>query len=139
MSGDMASGVVRFSVSVSPELLKEFDEVTNIIGYDRSKAIQQAMRNFLNEYKWRYEEKGLAVGAIVLIYNHEVRGLEDSLTDIQHHYRDIIQSSIHIHLDEQNCLLQVVVKGEVMNIRRLAKDLMNRRGVKQLKLVTLTY
>ncbi|MCS7116273.1 MAG: nickel-responsive transcriptional regulator NikR [Nitrososphaerales archaeon] len=135
----MASGVVRFSVSVSPELLKEFDEVTNIIGYDRSKAIQQAMRNFLNEYKWRYEEKGLAVGAIVLIYNHEVRGLEDSLTDIQHHYRDIIQSSIHIHLDEQNCLLQVVVKGEVMNIRRLAKDLMNRRGVKQLKLVTLTY
>ncbi|MEM2210955.1 MAG: nickel-responsive transcriptional regulator NikR [Nitrososphaerales archaeon] len=135
----MASGVTRFSVSVPPTLLKEFDDVIKIIGYDRSKAIQQAMRNFLNEYKWKYDEKGLAVGAIVLIYDHEVRGLEEGLTDIQHHYKDLIQSSIHIHLDEKNCLLQVVVKGEVLNIQRLAKELMNKRGVKQIKLVTLSY
>lgn len=135
----MASGVTRFSVSVPPTLLKEFDDVIKIIGYDRSKAIQQAMRNFLNEYKWKYDEKGLAVGAIVLIYDHEVRGLEEGLTDIQHHYKDLIQSSIHIHLDEKNCLLQVVVKGEVLNIQRFAKELMNKRGVKQIKLVTLSY
>ena len=133
----MEKGVSRFSVSVPPELLTEFDEMIKRRGFDRSKAIQLAMRNLLIDDIWKYEEKGEAAGTITLIYDHETTSLEENLTDVQHHSRDIIVSTMHIHLDEQNCLLVIAIKGEVKKIQNLAKDLTTQRGIKQLKLVTV--
>jgi len=129
-------GVSRFGVSVPPDLLEKFDETIARMGYDRSKAIQIAMRNFLTDYRWEYEE-GVVAGTLTIIYDHEAKGLEESLTDIQHAYRNIINSAMHVHLDEQNCLSVIAVKGEVKMIQNLAKELMSRRGVKQLKLITV--
>lgn len=131
-------GVSRFGVSVRPELLTKFDETIRHMHYDRSKAIQLAMRNFLTDYRWEYEEEGLAAGTMTIIYDHEVRGLEESLTDTQHLHMNTISSAMHIHLDEQNCLLVIAVKGNVKTIKDLAKDLMNKRGIKQLKLAIVT-
>ncbi len=108
------------------------------MGYDRSKAIQLAMRNFLTEYKWEYEETGIVAGTITLIYDHEVKGLEENLTDIQHLQRNVIISNMHIHIDDRNCLLVIAVKGEIKSIKNLARELMRMRGVKQLKLTTIT-
>jgi CopG family nickel-responsive transcriptional regulator len=72
-----------------------------------------------------------------VIYDHETTGLEENLTDIQHHSSDIIVSTMHIHLDERNCLLVIAIKGEAKKIQDLAKDLTTQRGIKQLKLVTV--
>lgn len=130
-------GVTRFSVSVPPELLTKFDETITLMGNDRSKAIQLAMHNFLTAYMWAYEDKGVAAGTITLIYDHEATGLEESLTDIQHLSRDIIISTMHVHLDEQSCLLVIAVKGRVKTIKNLAKGLMSKRGITQLKLVVI--
>ena len=129
-------GVSRFGVSVPPELLFEFDRMIAYMKYDRSKAIQLAMRNFLTEYTWKCEE-GMAAGTMTIIYDHDVKGLEESLTDIQHHQRGIITSSMHVHLDERSCLLVIAVKGEIKAIQNLAKELMGERGLKQLKLTTV--
>ena len=130
-------GVSRFSVSAPPDLLTEFDEMIKRRGYDRSKAIQLAMRNLLTEDMWKSEEKGIAAGTITLIYDHETTGLEESLTDIQHLSRDIIISTMHIHLDERNCLFVIAIKGEVKTIQNLAQELLSQRGIKQLKLATV--
>jgi CopG family nickel-responsive transcriptional regulator len=131
-------GVSRFSVSVPPQLLSEFDKTITRLGYDRSKAIQLAMRNFLTEYKWKLEKTGVVAGTVTVIYDHEVKGLEENLTDVQHFYRNIIGSTMHIHLDERTCLLVIAVKGEIKRIQEFSKEIMNKRGVKQLKLVTVT-
>jgi CopG family nickel-responsive transcriptional regulator len=131
-------GVRRFSVSIPPKLLEDFDKVIKKMGYERSKAIRLAMQNFLTEYRWTSEEERVGVGALVMIYGHETRGLEETLTDIQHEYRKVISSTTHIHLDDQNCLEILAVKGEVKTTQSLAKKLMRERGVKQLKLTTLT-
>ena len=79
----MTVGVTRFSVSVDPVLLDEFDETTGEIGYSRSTAIQVAMRDFLTEHKWSTEEEGFVAGAITMIYDHHVKGLGNTLTGIQ--------------------------------------------------------
>jgi CopG family nickel-responsive transcriptional regulator len=129
--------VSRISVSVPTDLLTEFDKTVASMGYDRSKAVQLSMRNFLTEYSWTYKEKGTAAGTITIIYDHEVRGLEESLTDTQHSYGDIISSALHIHLDERNCFLVIAVKGQIKAIQKLAKELMSKRGIKQLKLITV--
>ena len=131
------TGVSRISISVPPDLLNTFDETINRLGYTRSKAIQTAMRQFLTENIWINDEGGEVAGALTMIYNHETRGLEETLTDIQHDHRQVISSTIHVHLDERNCLEIVAVKGEVKTIQSLTKKLMTERGIKQMKLVTL--
>ncbi|MEM2873139.1 MAG: nickel-responsive transcriptional regulator NikR [Nitrososphaerales archaeon] len=131
-------GVSRISISLPPDLLDEFDRVIKQMGYDRSKAIQASIRNFLTENRWMHEEKGTVMGALVMIYDHEVKGLEESLTDAEHLYSSIISSSMHIHLDERNCLEIIAVKGKVESIRDLAQELMRKRGVKQIRLAIVT-
>lgn len=131
-------GVSRISVSVSPKLLAEFDEAIKRAGYeDRSKGVHVAMRNFITEYKWMHKIEGAGTGAIVVVYDHSVKGLEEVLTDVQHHHEEVVKSSMHIHLDGRNCLVIIAVKGKAEEVRDLAKELMSKRGVKQLKLTVV--
>jgi CopG family nickel-responsive transcriptional regulator len=129
----VAIGVTRFSVSVDPELLDEFDETIGEIGYSRSTAIQVAMRDFLTEQNWSKEKKGVIAGAITMIYDHHVKGLGNTLTGIQHDFRDTISSTIHVHLDHDSCLEILAVKGDIKRIKELTQNLKVSRGVKQLK------
>ncbi|MBS7643427.1 nickel-responsive transcriptional regulator NikR [Candidatus Bathyarchaeota archaeon] len=131
-------GVSRISISLPPELLLEFDEMTKQIGYDRSKAVQMAIRNYLTEYRWTSAEGETGSGAVIILYDHDTKDLEQELTDIQHRHQRIISSSMHIHLDEHNCLEIIATKGGIKEIKNLAQDLMTKRGVKQLKLAVLT-
>lgn len=132
-------GVTRISVSVPPELLRKFDGASERLGYrDRSKAAQAAMQSFVTESKWVCAKQGRGVGAIILLYSHGVRDVEEALTDIQHRYMRITESSMHIHLDEENCLEIVPVRGPSAKIKELAQELMTKEGVKELKLAMVT-
>jgi len=127
--------VERISFSTPPELLKQFDGSLETLGYkDRSKALQIAMRNFITEYAWRNEGGRAAAGAILLTYDHESHGLQEALTDIQHDFRSVVNSSTHIHLDASRCLEIISVRGKVEHIQALAKNIMKKHGIKQLKL-----
>jgi CopG family nickel-responsive transcriptional regulator len=131
--------VSRFSVSVPPDLLRKFDEHIQRSGYrNRSKAIQDAMQSLITESKWLCEKMGRGVGAIAMIYDHEVKGLEGELTDVQHHFEEIINSSMHVHLDTETCLEIIAVNGKASDVRDLAQELKMKRGVKQLKLAIVT-
>jgi len=132
-------GVERISFSTPPALLKQFDDSLKMLGYkDRSKALQIAMRNFITEYAWRKESGKTGAGAILLTYNHDSHGLQEALTDIQHQFRSVVNSTTHVHLDESRCLELISVKGRIERIQALARNIMERRGVTQLKLSTVT-
>jgi len=133
----VVKGVNRISISLPEDLQRDFDKVAKAVGYgDRSKALQIAMRNFISDHRWR-EETATSTGALVLIYEHEVPGLEEALTDVQHSYSQIVNSSMHLHLDGNNCLQIIAVKGRNEQIERLAKELMTKRGLKQFKLAVV--
>ncbi|MFX1565005.1 MAG: nickel-responsive transcriptional regulator NikR [Promethearchaeota archaeon] len=127
------SRVTRISISLPQNLLEEFDQITSNIGYDRSKAIQQAMRDFISEYRWEQDPDASAAGTITIIYDHDVSGLESELTRIQHQYTNLITSATHIHLDTHNCLLVIVLKGLAATMKQLATELQRLRGIHQLK------
>jgi CopG family nickel-responsive transcriptional regulator len=129
-------GVSRFSVSVDPELLEEFDRTIEGLGYNRSTAVQAAMRGFLSEYKWS-EGEGEVAGAITMVYDHHVSGLVEELNHLQHEHLGIVSSSTHVHLDHDNCLEILAVEGPTSRIKSLAGSLAIVRGVKQLKLSIL--
>jgi len=128
---DKRQKVTRFSVSLDPHLLNEFDEMTTKIGYNRSTAIVTAMRNFLTDRLWE-GEAGEVIGAITLIYDHH-SGATEELTAIQHDYPHEITTTTHIHLDHDNCLEIIAVRGQTRRIKTLAEQLSTRRGVKQSK------
>ena len=127
--------IVRVGVTFPPELLKEFDEITGKMGYEsRSKAIQDAVTLFVSEKKWlKEEEASNQTGILLMVYDHEVRGLDRELTETQHHHSDLISSTMHIHLGERDCLEAIAVKGTSSEIRHLSNELTTKRGVKILK------
>ena len=45
---------------------------------------------------------------------------------------------MHVHLDAENCLEIIAVRGKASDVRDLAQELKTRRGVKQLKLAIVT-
>ena len=129
-------GVSRFSVSVDPGLLEEFDRTIEGLGYNRSTAGQVAMRGFLSDHKWA-EGEGEVAGAITLVYDHHVGGLVEELNLLQHEHLGIISSSTHVHMDHDTCLEILAVKGPASHIKSLAGSLAVIRGVKQIKLSIL--
>ena len=135
----MSERVSRISVSVQPDLLRKFDEALKRLGYEeRSKAVQVAMQSFVTESKWLCSKQGRGIGAIVMVYDSTIRQVGDVLTEIQHKYRDIAESTIHMHLDEKNCLQIIPIRGDTAEVKSLAEALMTTDGVKQVKLAIVT-
>jgi len=131
--------VERISFSTPPSLMKQFDDSLRALGYkDRSKALQIAIRNFITEYAWKSEKGKVGAGAILLTYEHHGHGIQQALTDVQHHYRDVIGSTTHIHLDAFRCLEIIAVKGKLDRIQLMAENLMKTKGVSQFKLSTVS-
>ena len=129
------SKIIRVGVTFPPDLLGELDEVIQDMGYEsRSKAIQDSVRAFVSEHKWLQKQKGTKVGVLVMLYDHEAKGLDEALIDVQHEYADVIYSSMHIHLSERDCLEAIAGRGEAEEIRKLAQELKTKRGVKQVRL-----
>lgn len=129
--------VERFGVSLNPKLLKKFDTVMKEIGYtNRSEAIRDLMREAVVSSEW--DKGGDVVGALTLVYDHDMRGLTDKLTDLQHEHHANVISSMHIHLDEHNCMELLVLRGPAKEVRKVADSLISSRGVKHGKLVTST-
>lgn len=126
----------RFSVSVPSELFYEFEKLIKSINQDRSKAIQQAMRIYISEFTWK-EDVSDGGGAIVVVYDHE--GIEE-LVDLQHEFKDVINSSLHLHLDENNCLEILAIRGKIEKIKELIDKIKICNKVKQIRyaIVSLT-
>jgi len=126
--------ILRVGVTFPPELLKDFDGIIRKMGYDnRSKAVQDAVRMFVSERKWLQDGKGAQAGVLLMSFDHEVRGLESTLTELQHRYAHIICSTMHIHLSERDCLEAIAVKGDASEVRKLSDELAAKRGVKIFK------
>jgi CopG family nickel-responsive transcriptional regulator len=127
-------------VTFPPELLKDFDEITQKMGYaSRSKAIQDAVSHFVSEKKWLQEdEDSPQTGVLLMVYDHEARGLEAELTEAQHHHSSLISATLHVHVSERDCLEAIAVRGKASEIRRLSDELTTKRGVKILKTLIVT-
>ncbi len=123
------SALVRFSVSIDGDLLERFDGQTKKDGYPtRSKAVADLIRNSLVKHEWK--SGGEVAAAVIMVYDHHKRGLSTNLTRIQHDYHKLIISTQHIHLDHDNCLEIVVVKGSPVLVEELAHKLKTTKGVK---------
>ncbi len=125
-------------MTLPQDLLGELDRALKAQGYaSRSEAVRDALRDFLASYRWRSELKGEQLGAVLVMYEHGVRGLTDTLLDIQHESAGLISAVQHLHVDPKNCLEIMIVRGPAEGVRKLVNRLGALRGVKQVKLVVV--
>lgn len=132
------SQVERIGVSLEKELLAAFDALIDKQGYpSRSEAIRDLIRQQISTERLA-DPRAKAVAAVFLVYEHHSTRLMGMLADLQHsHFLQVI-SSMHIHLDEHNCLEVIVLRGSVGEINRTAENIISLKGVKLGRINLLT-
>ncbi len=116
------------------ELLEELDEFVEKHRFpNRSQAVRFLIRK--NRVEEAINEDREVAGALVLIYDHHRRGLVNESMEIQHNFTDIILSTQHVHLDHDNCLEIIALKGKSSKLNSLSSRLISLKGMKHGKLV----
>jgi len=130
--------LIRFGISMEGELLRQFDELILKKGYtNRSESIRDLVREKLVDESIE-SAKGSVIGALVFLYDHHKRELEKSLSNLQHEYYKNIISTSHVHVDHDNCLEIVLLKGNAPTLKAIAEKLLSLKGVKHGKLTLTT-
>jgi len=127
----------RISISLPEKLLREFDRVLREKGYvSRSEGIRDAIRSYIIEHSHISNLPAEIAGTVSVIYDHEKGELLERLTHTQHEFSEIIQSTLHLHLDRRNCMEVIVVRGSGSRVREFVDRIRTIKGVKFAKLTT---
>jgi CopG family transcriptional regulator, nickel-responsive regulator len=130
--------IARFGVSLSRALLNQLDRMVRKKGYrNRSLALSDMIRDHLVDHQEELGESEMA-GTLTLVYNHHRPNVQEALTELQHKHLDTIISTLHVHLDHDNCLEVLVVRGKASVVRSVADHLIAIRGVKHGRLTMTT-
>jgi CopG family nickel-responsive transcriptional regulator len=132
------SELARIGVAIDSLLLQKFDELIDGRGYaNRSEAFRDLIREELVRKSWESPDSDV-VGTVTLVYDHHVRMLSEKLTDMQHDHHKSILCTMHVHLDHDNCLEVLVVKGKAKQVQKISDALISTKGVKHGRLTLTT-
>ena len=124
------SELSRIGVAIDSTLLENFDDLIARRGYtNRSEAFRDLIRDALIEQTARRPDS-IVVGTLTLVYDHRVRMLSERLTGMQHEHFHSVLSTLHVHLDHDNCLEVLVLKGKTRAVQKMADALISTKGVK---------
>ena len=130
----------RFTISLDESLARAFDELIAARGYgNRSEAVRDLIRGAIESDRRNDPPSGHRVAALSYVFNHHQRELAERLTGMQHDHHDLTVVAMHSHLDHENCLEAVILKGPATQVRRFAGALLAERGVRhgQINLIAL--
>ena len=121
----------RFTISLDENLASAFDELIKERGYaTRSEAVRDILRSHLQRSAERRDTRGSCVANLSYVYNHHERELAERLTSIQHAHHELTVSTMHAHLDHDQCIETVMLKGSVKRVREFAEAIIAERGVR---------
>lgn len=132
----------RFTISLDKNLAEAFDGLIKERGYaTRSEAVRDILRSHLQISEQKRNSKGACVAALSYVYNHHERELAERLTSIQHAHHLLTISTMHAHLDHEECIETVMLKGLIGQVRQFADEIIAERGVRhgQLNLIAVNY
>lgn len=120
---------IRFSVSLPASLLADLDERFTAQGYSsRSELVRDMIRAQLVEEAWSGGSAEV-VGVLTICYDHHRKGVTDRLHTIQHNEFVHILCTTHVHLDHDNCLETIIIRGRPEEINRMSVQIGGLKGV----------
>ena len=128
----------RIGISVPASLLEQFNRLIEKKGYaNRSEAFRDLIRDALIEDTVENLSEEV-VATLTLVYDRAVRLLSGRLLEMQHDHFEQIISTIQVHLDHENCLEVVILRGNARDIQEVADSLIATKGVRHGRLVLTT-
>ena len=95
-----------------------------------------------NQHYWRRivekdwdSDSGEVIGIVTMIYDHHTSDTVTKLLELQHSIHIGMYSTMHVHLDHDNCLEILALKGSPVIIKEFADKIKSVRGVKHTGLV----
>ena len=120
----------RFTISLDDDLAREFDELIARRGYqNRSEAIRDLLRGHLESARQSTATGDYCVANLSYVYNHHERDLAERLTELQHGHHDLTVATLHAHLDHDNCLEIIAMRGKAAVLKELADKLIAVKGI----------
>jgi len=121
--------LTRVSVTIDSSLLKQFDRWQKTQGFPtRSEAVGHLVRSALIEEEW--EADSIVAGVLTIVYDHHKTNVLAKIVEAQHDSGALVLCSQHAHLDHNNCMENIIVRGRVAEIRLLHQKLSAIKGMK---------
>ncbi|MEQ1601693.1 MAG: nickel-responsive transcriptional regulator NikR [Methylophilaceae bacterium] len=121
----------RFTISLDDNLAAEFDRLIRERGYqNRSEAVRDMLRDRLEALRVEEAQTAFCVANLSYVYNHHERDLAERLTEIQHQHHDLVVASTHVHLDHENCLETLILRGKTLAVRNFSDAVSAQCGVR---------
>ncbi|UPK45079.1 nickel-responsive transcriptional regulator NikR [Paenibacillus pabuli] len=121
--------LTRFGVAFPTPLIEQFDSYIEEQGYkNRSEAFRDLVRKTLLEPSALHSEQDVA-GTIVMVYDHHISDLPIRLMELQHEAHHDIISNMHVHLNHDQCLEVIAVRGNLGRLRHLHQQIQVQKGV----------
>ncbi|MDB5762826.1 MAG: nikR [Herminiimonas sp.] len=121
----------RITISVEDSLAQQFDDLIERHGYqNRSEAFRDLVRGRLEQERKITYQVRYCIASLSYVYNHHERELASRLAALQHEHHDICVSSMHVHLDHDNCLETIVLRGLYRQVSAFADSVIAQSGVR---------
>jgi CopG family nickel-responsive transcriptional regulator len=121
----------RLTISIDDELADTFDRLMKDKGYgSRSEAFRDLLRGELGRNSVEFGSARHCVAALSYVYDHHERQLASRLTELQHNHHDIAVSTMHAHLDHDNCIETMILRGETQEVLQFAQAVIAEKGVR---------
>ena len=121
-------------VSLEEELLNALDKyVSDNFFANRSQAIRHLIEKNLTEEKWRCDN--IVAGAVTLVYSSQKKEVMTKISDILFDFQKETLSTQIFHLNDDNILEIVAVKGPSYKLTELSDKLISIKGIQHGKLV----
>ena len=131
--------IIRFSVSLPKQLLDELDNKIGAQGYaSRSEFTRDLIREKIVNDSWKDAEEEL-IGVLTLVYLHHQNDLVVKMIDIEHKANLNIVFTTHIHIDHNNCLETLILRGKAGIIEKFSEKIGGLKGVKFSKLTKAAF
>lgn len=125
----------RITIALDDKLAEEFEAFRGRHGYsNRSEAFRDLVRERLGSERLAEPLGTECLATLTYVYNHHERTLATRMARVHHDHHDLSVSTLHVHLDHDNCLETVVLRGPVDRVRALANTVIAQPGVRYAKL-----
>src|SRR6186713_2374117 len=128
----------RITITIEDDLLAEIDAAAEARGYqNRSEIIRDLARAGLQQNAEDAAPAGQCVAALVYVYDHAARDLSKRLVQNFHGHHDLSLATLHVHLDNDNCMEITALKGSAADVKHLADHVIAERGVRYGRVVMI--
>ncbi|MEM1541847.1 MAG: ribbon-helix-helix domain-containing protein [Ignisphaera sp.] len=110
----------RFGISIDSSLACEIDRLAKILGIDRSKLVEKALTNFVNEYSYSHAHENHFCRGVIIVETDEGEKIDRAIES----FKDVVLSYTHNHL-ENTCICMFIVSGNSERIKDLHRNLLS--------------